>query len=85
VSDHRTTRQRRNAALDTLERGTNMMTTAALSTFAILVAYALLVPIVIGDHLRKGPIRYWLDGEPVKCTCVAHQVRERHAARDAHS
>lgn len=62
-----------------------MSTAAALSTFTILIAYALLIPIVIGDHLRKGPVRYWLDGKPVKCTCVAHQLRARHHARDAHT
>jgi hypothetical protein len=61
-----------------------MTTATALSTFTILIAYAILVPIVIGDHLRKGPIKYWLDGEPVKCTCVAHQLRERHQAHHAH-
>jgi hypothetical protein len=57
-----------------------MTATAVLSTFAILIAYALLIPIVIGDHLRKGPVRYWLDGQPVKCTCVAHQLRQRRHA-----
>ena len=62
-----------------------MTTTAALSTFAILAAYALLVPVVIGEHLRKGPIRSWLDGRPVPCTCVAHQLRQRHEARHAHA
>jgi hypothetical protein len=62
-----------------------MTTATALSIFTFLIAYAILVPIVIGDHLRKGPIRYWLDGEPVKCTCVAHQMRERHRAHHAHS
>lgn len=62
-----------------------MTTAAALWTFTILIAYALLIPIVIGDHLRKGPVKYWLDGKPVTCTCVAHQLRERHQARDAHT
>jgi hypothetical protein len=62
-----------------------MTATAVLSTFTILIAYALLIPIVIGDHLRKGPVKYWLDGQPVKCTCVAHQLQERHQARHAHT
>jgi hypothetical protein len=57
---------------------------AALSTFGVLTAYSILIPIVIGDHLRKGPIKYWLDDQPMKCTCVAHQLRERHRARNAH-
>jgi hypothetical protein len=61
-----------------------MTTATALSTFAILIAYAILVPIVIGDHLRRGPIKYWLDGQPVKCTCVAHQIRQRHQTHNAH-
>jgi hypothetical protein len=60
-------------------------TAAALSTLAILVAYALLVPMVVRDHLRKGPVKYWLDGEPVRCTCVAHQLQHRHARHPAHS
>lgn len=61
------------------------MTAATVWTFTILIAYAILIPLVIGDHLRKGPIRYWLDGLPVKCTCLAHQVRERHQAHKGHS
>jgi hypothetical protein len=61
------------------------MTTAAaaLSTVIILIAYAILIPIVVRDHLRKGPVKYWMDGRPVKCTCVAHQMRERHQAHTA--
>jgi hypothetical protein len=55
-----------------------------VSTFGVLTAYSILIPIVIGDHLRKGPIKYWLDDQPMKCTCVAHQLRERHQARNAH-
>jgi hypothetical protein len=54
-------------------------------TLTVLIAYSVLVPIVIADHLRKGPIKYWLEGQPMKCTCVAHQLRERHHARNAHS
>ncbi len=50
----------------------------ALSTLIILVALAILIPSVISDHIRRGPIKYWLDGQPVKCACIAHQVRERH-------
>jgi hypothetical protein len=58
--------------------------TASMWISTILTAYVILVPLVIGDHLRKGPIRYWLDGRPVKCSCPAHQLRERHHARNAH-
>ena len=67
------------------ERGSTMTASTALWTFTVLIAYVVLIPLVIGDHLRKGPIRYWLDGRPVKCTCPAHQLRERHQTRNAHS
>jgi len=61
-----------------------MTASTALWSFCILFAYLILIPLVIGDHLRKGPIKYSLDGRPVNCTCPAHQLQERHHARNAH-
>ena len=53
------------------------MTRTALSLLIILISFATLIPMVIGDHLGKGSIRYWLDGQPVACPCIAHRLWQR--------